>query len=118
VDRAHIARLAARLYAILAALGGAAILAFVGLLISTFGARGIFDPKFVTFIVAPGIAGLLLAPFLWVGKIWAMLLALAVALMLTFLFSPETLLTRVALPGTTALFAVFTGIHVWLRQRV
>jgi hypothetical protein len=114
---AQIARITARLYAILAALGGATILAFVALLISSFGARGIFEPKFFTFIIAPGIAGLALAPFLWMGKTWAMVLALAIALMLDFLFSPETLLTRVALPGTTALFAVFTGVHFWLGQR-
>ena len=109
-----IVRAAARLYAILAALGGVAILAFVALLISSFGTRGILEPKFFAFIIAPGIAGLVLAPFLWMGKVWAMLLALAIALMLTFLFSPETLLTRVVLPGTTALFAVFTGIRLWL----
>jgi len=117
VPGAQIARITARLYAILAALGGAAILGFVGLLISAFGARGIFEPKFFSFIIAPGIAGLALAPFLWMRKIWAMLLALAVALMLTFLFSPETLLTRVLLPGTTALFAVFTGIQLWLGRK-
>ncbi len=117
MNHARIARVAARLYAILAALGGATILAFVALLISSFGTRGIFEPKFFTFIVAPGIAGLVLAPFLWRGKAWAMVLALAIALMLTFLFSLETLFMRIVLPGTTALFAVFTGIQLWLGGR-
>jgi len=79
--------------------------------------RGIFEPKFFAFIIAPGIAGLALAPFLWRAKAWAMLLTLAIALMLTFLFSPETLLTRLLLPGTTALFAVFTGIQLWLGRK-
>ncbi|MBV8835530.1 MAG: hypothetical protein JO000_03245 [Alphaproteobacteria bacterium] len=114
----RIVRITARLYAILSALGGAAILAFVGVLISAFGARGIFEPKFFAFIIAPGIAGLALAPFLWMEKVWAMALALAVALMLTFLFSLETLFMRIVLPGTTALFAVFTGVQLWLGRKI
>ena len=111
------ARIAARSYAILAALGGAGILAFVALLISAFGSRGLFEPRFFTFIILPGLMGLALAWPIWRQRTWAMLAALAIAIMLTFIFSMETGLLRVLLPATTALFAVFTGLHLWLGNR-
>ena len=111
---ALIARIAARSYAILAALGGVAILGVVALLISAFGTRGMFELKFLTFIVLPGIAGIALAWPIWRQRTWAMLAALGVAVMLTFLFSMESGLLHVALPGAAALFALFTGVHIWL----
>lgn len=118
MDRPRTVRLVARLYAVLSALGGALILAFVAVLISAFGARAIFEPKFLTLVVLPGILPIALAPFIWREYLWAMFAVLAIAIGLTFLFSRESAATQVALPGTSALFAVFTGIRIWLGQRV
>jgi hypothetical protein len=113
----RIARLVAWLYAVLSALGGALILAFVAVLIAAFGSRGLFEFKFFTFIILPGILGIALAPFIWRGRVWAMFAVLAIAIGLTFLFSRETLALRIALPGTAALFAVFIGVRLWLGNR-
>jgi hypothetical protein len=113
----RIARLVARFYAVLSALGGAVILAFVAVLIAAFGSRGLFELKFFAFIILPGILGIVLAPFIWRGHVWAMFAVLAIAVGLTFLFSRETLAMRIALPATAALFAVFTGVQMWLGKR-
>jgi len=117
VPPARIARVAARVYAILAALGGASILAVVAVLIAAFGSRGIFEPKFLAFIVLPGVAGLALALPIWRQRTWAMLAALAIAIMLSFVFSMGTALLRIALPGAAAVFALFTGVQFWLGNR-
>ncbi len=109
-----IVKIAARVYAILSALGGVLILAFVAALISAFGSNGLFEPKFLVFIVLPGIAGIALAPFIWMGKTWAMIAALAIAVGLSFLVSQETLALRLSLTGVSVLFAVFTGLRFWL----
>jgi hypothetical protein len=104
----------ARLYAVLAALGGLLVLAVVAALISAFGARDVFDPKFLSFILIAGILPIVLAPFIWRGRVWAMFAALAIAIGLTFLFSRQTSTLQVVLPSAAALFALFTGIRTWL----
>jgi hypothetical protein len=110
----RIVRIVAWVYAVLSALGGALILAFVAVLIAAFGWNGLFEPKFFAFIVLPGILGIALAPFIWLRKAWAMVAVLAISVGLSFLFSRETLLLRVALPGVSVLFAAFTGVRFWL----
>jgi hypothetical protein len=114
VDHARIVRLVARLYAALAALGGLLLLALVALLISAFGAKDVYDPKFLSFILIAGILPIALAPFIWRGRVWAMFAALAIAIGLTFLFSRQSSTLQVVLPSTAAVFALFTGIRTWL----
>ena len=114
MDNASIVRLVARLYAALAALAGLLVLGVVAALISAFGARDVFEPKFLSFIVVAGIGPIVLAPFIWRGRVWAMFAALALAIGLTFLFSRQTSTLQVVLPSTAALFALFTGIRTWL----
>lgn len=109
-----IVKIVSWVYAVLSALGGALVLAFVAVLVAAFGSNGLFEPKFFIFIVLPGVAGIALAPFIWMRKAWAMIAALAIAIGLTFLFSQETLALRLALPGVSALFAIFTGLRFWL----
>jgi hypothetical protein len=117
VDPAHIVCLIARLYAVLSVLGGLSVLALVAVLISAFGTRDVFEPKFLSFIVVAGIVPIALAPFIWRGRAWAMFAMLAIAVGLTFLFSRESPTMQVALPGTSALFAAFTGVRLWLGER-
>jgi membrane protease YdiL (CAAX protease family) len=117
VGPARIVGLVVRLYAVLSALGALLVLAFVAILISAFGMKDIFEPKFFSFVVMPGIVPIALAPFVWRGRVWAMFAVLAIAVGLTFLFSRESPTMQVALPGTSALFAVFTGVRLWLGQR-
>jgi hypothetical protein len=110
----RIVRIVAGVYAILAAAGGVLVLAFVGVLVATFGTNGLFEAKFFFFIVLSGVAWIALSPFIWKGQTWAMIAALAIAIGLTFVFSRETLALRVSLPSIAALFAAFTGLRCWL----
>jgi hypothetical protein len=76
---------------------GVRIARIAALLAAAFGSRGIFEPKFFAFIVLPGIMGLALAWPIWRQRIWAMLAVLAIAILLTFVFSMETgAITRIA----------------------
>ena len=110
-------RAVTRLYAALSALGGLSVLAVVAALIAAFGSRDVFEPKFLSFIAIAGIAPIALAPFIWRGRPWAMFAVLAIALGMTFMFSRQSVVLRVALPGATALFALFTGVRMWLGGR-
>jgi len=117
VDPARTVRLVAWLYAALSALGGLLVLFVVWALIAAFGARDVFEPKFLSFIAIAGVAPIALAPFIWRGRPWAMFAALAIALGVTFLFSRETATLRILLPAITALFALLTGVRMWLGER-
>ena len=117
MDPARTVRLVSWLYAALSALGGLLVLAVVAALISAFGSRDVFEPKFLSFIAIAGVAPIALSPFIWRGRPWAMFTVLAIALGVTFLLSRETSTLRILLPGTTALFALFTGVRMWLGPR-
>jgi hypothetical protein len=114
VDEARIVRIVARLYAVLSAIGGALILAFVAVLVAAFGARDFFEPRFFSGIVMSGLLGIALAPFIWRGHLWAMLAVLAIAVGITVLFRHDSPALQIALPGTSLLFAAFTGVRLWL----
>jgi hypothetical protein len=64
-------------------------------------------------VIRPGL-GALLGPFIWRQKVWAMLVALGLAVGLRFMFGNDTELVRWTLTGCAALFAVLTGVRLWL----
>jgi hypothetical protein len=117
VTPAQTVRLVARLYAALSVLGGLLVLFVVWALVSAFGSKDVFDPKFLSFIVIAGVLPVALAPFIWRGRPWAMFAVLAIALGVTFLLSRQTSTLQVLLPATTALFALLTGVRMWLGER-
>ena len=117
MEPARTVRLVTRIYAALSVLGGLLVLFVVCALIAAFGSRDVFEPKFLSFIAIAGILPIVLAPFIWRGRAWAMFTVLAIALGVTFLLSRETVTLQVLLPATTALFAVFTGVRMWLGER-
>jgi hypothetical protein len=110
-----------RVSAVVSFIGGAAIVAALVLLLSVFSSRGIIaevlhgfsDPLFALLVLS-GVAGMVLAPFIWRQQFWAMLVALVLSGAFLFLFGNETEMLKYSLAGATALFIVCAGVRFWL----
>jgi len=116
-------RALSRISAVVSFLGGAAIVGALVLLVTFFSSRGFLaeiihgfsDPLFALIILS-GVAGMVLAPFIWREQFWAMLVALALSGTFLFLFGDETLMLKWSLAGATALFMVCAGVRFWLAR--
>jgi hypothetical protein len=110
-----------RVSAVVSFLGGAAIIGVLVLLVTFFSSRGFVaevlngfaDPLFALLVLS-GIAGMVLAPFIWRQQFWAMLVALVLSGTFLFLFGNETEMLKYSLAGATALFVVCAGVRFWL----
>jgi hypothetical protein len=113
-DAADTLRALARLYALLVMLLGLGVFAVVIMLAMSFGPQGLFGAKFLSFVIAPALAAIGLAGFIWRQKPWAMLAALSLAVFWRFAFGNETLMLNIILSAMAVAFAVITGLHLWL----
>jgi hypothetical protein len=112
-----------RVSAVVSFLGGAAIVGALVLLLSVFSSRGFVaellngfaDPQFALLVLS-GIAGMVLAPFIWRQQFWAMLVAVVLSGTFLFLFGNETEMLKYSLAGATALFIVCAGVRFWLAR--
>jgi hypothetical protein len=112
-----------RISAVVSFLGGVAILGFLLLLTMLWPTRSFFgellallcDPAAIALFLC-AIAAMVLAPFIWRERIWAMLATLALSGGLLFMFGNETLFLKISLSGMTALFAICAAAHHWLAR--
>jgi hypothetical protein len=111
-----IVRAVARGYAVMAFLCGAALLVSIVFLVMAFGPRGFFDDWLFIAMILPGIATAALAPFIWREKAWAMLTVLVIAVGYRFFVGTitEDPYAQWTFTGLAALFALFTGVRLWL----
>jgi len=107
----------ARLYSFLLMLLGLGILGVVIMLAVAFGPSGLLGDKFLLFVIAPALAAIGLAVYIWRQEQWAMIAALLLAVAVRFMFGNETLMLNIILTGTAVAFAVITGLHLWLGRQ-
>jgi len=96
---------------VLLALGLVAVVVVLNMAFGWKGTRS--DWEFVAAMGCPAALALVLAVLIWKQRIWAMMLALAMGVILRALFGNETLFLNIMLTGGTVAAAVITGLHLW-----
>src|ERR1044072_3030353 len=117
----QIVAILSRLSAVAACLGGLAVLGFLVLVTMLWPTRSFLgellallrEPPFIGSLLCAVVA-MALAPFIWRERIWAMAAALVLSGSLLFMFGNESLVLKILLSGTTALFAICIGVRHWL----
>ncbi len=111
--RADLLRAVAYGYAMMTALVGIGLLAFLVVIYAAFGLKPA-DWLLVALFVIPAIVCFALAPYIWRQNAWAMIAALALIVAARAMIGIDNSPIGWATTIVAVLFAIFTGLRLWL----
>ena len=111
--RADLLRAVAYGYAMMTALAGIGLLAFLVVIYAAFGLKPA-DWLLVALFVIPAIVCFALAPYIWRQNAWAMIAALALIVAARAMIGIDDSPIGWVATIVAVLFAIFTGLRLWL----
>jgi len=111
--RADLLRAVAYGYAIMTALLGVGLLGFLVVIYAAFGLRP-SDWLLVVLFAIPAVVCFALAPYIWRQKAWAMIIVLGLMIAVRAMIGVDESLIGWAATIVAILFAIFTGLRLWL----
>jgi hypothetical protein len=100
-------------YAMMTALVGIGLLGILVVIYAAFGLKPA-DWLLVVLFLVPAIVCFALAPYIWRQNAWAMIAALALIVAARAMIGIDDSLIGWALTAVAILFAIFTGLRLWL----
>jgi len=111
--RADLLRAVAYGYAMMTALVGIGLLAFLVVIYATFGLKP-SDWLLAVLVVIPALMCFALAPYIWRQNAWAMIAALALIVAARAMIGIDDSPIGWVVTIVAILFAIFTGVRLWL----
>jgi hypothetical protein len=112
-DRAGLLRAVAYGYAMMTALVGIGLLAFLVVIYAAFGLKPA-DWLLVALCLIPAIVCFALAPYIWRQNAWAMIAALGLIVAARAMIGIDDSPIGWVTTAVAVLFAIFTGLRLWL----